>query len=131
MPSFSSTSKKRLSTCDEKLQTLFNEVVKHFDCSVTCGYRGKEEQNKAYKAGNSKKQFPHGKHNKLPSNAVDVAPYPIDWDDRERFQYFAGFVLGTAKQLGINIRYGGDWDGDNDLKDNKKFDDLVHFEIKG
>ena len=130
MPSFSDTSKKRLSTCDEKLQTLFNEVVKHFDCSVLCGHRGEEEQNKAYKAGNSQKQFPHGKHNKLPSNAVDVAPYPIDWDDRERFQYFAGFVLGTAKQFGIDIRYGGDWDGDNDLKDNK-FDDLVHFEIKG
>lgn len=130
MPSFSGPSKKRLSTCDKKLQTLFNEVVKHFDCSVLCGHRGEEEQNKAYKAGNSQKQFPHGKHNKLPSNAVDVAPYPIDWDDRERFQYFAGFVLGTAKQLGINIRYGGDWDSDNDLKDNN-FDDLVHFEIKG
>lgn len=130
MPSFSGPSKKRLSTCDKKLQTLFNEVVKHFDCSVLCGHRGEEEQNKAYKAGNSQKQFPHGKHNKLPSNAVDVAPYPIDWDDRERFQYFAGFVLGTAKQLNINIRYGGDWDGDNDLKDNN-FDDLVHFEIKG
>ena len=130
MPSFSGPSKKRLATCDKKLQTLFNEVVKHFDCSVLCGHRGEEEQNKAYKAGNSQKQFPHGKHNKLPSNAVDVAPYPIDWDDRERFQYFAGFVLGTAKQLNINIRYGGDWDGDNDLKDND-FDDLVHFEIKG
>jgi hypothetical protein len=130
VPSFSGPSKKRLSTCDKKLQTLFNEVVKHFDCSVLCGHRGEEEQNKAYKAGNSQKQFPHGKHNKLPSNAVDVAPYPIDWDDRERFQYFAGFVLGTAKQLNINIRYGGDWDGDNDLKDNN-FDDLVHFEIKG
>jgi len=130
VPSFSGPSKKRLSTCDKKLQTLFNEVVKHFDCSVLCGHRGEEEQNKAYKAGNSQKQFPHGKHNKLPSNAVDVAPYPIDWDDRERFQYFAGFVLGTAKQLNINIRYGGDWDSDNDLKDNN-FDDLVHFEIKG
>jgi len=130
VPSFSGPSKKRLSTCDKKLQTLFNEVVKHFDCSVLCGHRGEEEQNKAYKAGNSQKQFPHGKHNKLPSNAVDVAHYPIDWDDRERFQYFAGFVLGTAKQLNINIRYGGDWDSDNDLKDNN-FDDLVHFEIKG
>ena len=130
MPSFSDTSKKRLSTCDEKLQTLFNEVVKHFDCSVICGHRGEKAQNKAYKAGNSQKQFPHGKHNKLPSNAVDVAPYPLDWDDRERFQYFAGFVLGTAKQLNLDIRYGGDWDSDNDLKDNN-FDDLVHFEIKG
>jgi len=129
MPKFSKKSKERLSTCDERLQTLFKEVVKHFDCTIVCGHRGEEAQNKAYKDGNSKKKYPHGKHNKLPSTAVDVAPYPIDWDDRERFQFFSGFVLGTAKQLGINIRYGGDWDGDNQLKDNN-FDDLVHFEIK-
>ena len=28
-----------------------------------------------------------------PSRAVDVVPYPIDWDDRERFHLFAGFVI--------------------------------------
>ena len=61
--------------------------------------------------------------------AVDVAPYPIDWEDRDRFHYFGGYVLGIAKSLGLNIRWGGDWDQDTQTKDNK-FDDLVHFEIK-
>ena len=53
----------------------------------------------------------------------------IDWDDRERFTLFAGFVLGIAKSMGINLRWGGDWDQDWTVKDNK-FDDFPHFELK-
>ena len=79
--------------------------------------------------GNSKVKFPNGKHNKSPSVAVDVAPYPIDWKDRDRFHYFGGYVLGIAAMMGLRIRWGGDWDMDTQTKDNK-FDDLVHFEIK-
>ena len=129
MAKFGNTSKKRLKTCDEKLQILFNEIVKVFDCSILVGHRGEEDQNKAYKEGNSQVKWPKGKHNKKPSSAVDVAPYPIDWEDRERFSYFAGFVKGVAWRLNIPIRWGGDWDGDTELSDNN-FDDLVHFELK-
>ena len=128
MPKFGRTSKKRLVTCKEDLQILFNEVVKHFDCSVLVGYRGRNEQDTAYESGHSKVKWPNGKHNSNPSLAVDVAPYPIDWDDRERFIYFGGFVKGCAYQLGLPLRWGGDWDNDSQLSDNK-FDDLVHFEL--
>ena len=129
MPRFGTRSKSRLHTCDGRLIELFNKVVKEFDCTVIEGHRGKDAQNKAYNKGNSKLKFPNGKHNKSPSVAVDVAPYPIDWEDRDRFHYFGGYVLGIAKSLGLNIRWGGDWDQDTQTKDNK-FDDLVHFEIK-
>ena len=128
MPKFGRTSRKRLVTCKEDLQILFNEVVKHFDCSVLVGYRGRNEQDTAYESGHSKVKWPNGKHNSNPSLAVDVAPYPIDWDDRERFIYFGGFVKGCAYQLGLPLRWGGDWDNDSQLSDNK-FDDLVHFEL--
>jgi peptidoglycan LD-endopeptidase CwlK len=130
MPRFGSRSINRLKTCDQKLQELFYEVVKHFDCSILEGHRGEEGQNKAYTDGKSKVKYPNGKHNQNPSIAVDVAPYPIDWSDRDRFHYFGGFVLGVAKEMGMNIRWGGDWNQDTETKDNK-FDDLVHFEIKG
>ena len=130
MPRFGKRSISRLKTCDQKLQELFYEVVKHFDCSIIEGNRGEERQNKAFADGKSKVKYPNGKHNKFPSVAVDVAPYPIDWSDRDRFHYFGGFVLGVAKQMGMNIRWGGDWNQDTETKDNK-FDDLVHFEIKG
>jgi peptidoglycan L-alanyl-D-glutamate endopeptidase CwlK len=129
MPRFGSRSINRIKTCDQRLQELFYEVVKHFDCTIIEGSRGKERQNKAYADGKSKVKYPNGKHNQFPSVAVDVAPYPIDWSDRDRFHYFGGFVLGVAKQKGLNIRWGGDWDMDTQTKDNK-FDDLVHFEIK-
>ena len=130
MPRFGKRSISRLKTCDQKLQELFYEVVKHFDCSIIEGHRGEERQNKAFADGNSKVKYPNGKHNQNPSIAVDVAPYPIDWSDRDRFHYFGGFVLGVAKEMGMNIRWGGDWNQDTQTKDNK-FDDLVHFEIKG
>ena len=129
MPRFGSRSKKRLATCDDRLQDLFKEVVKHFDCSVIQGHRGKADQNKAFDEGRSKLRYPDGNHNAVPSKAVDVAPYPIDWSDRDRFHYFGGFVLGIASQMGLKIRWGGDWDRDTQVKDNK-FDDLPHFEIR-
>ena len=99
MPRFGKTSKKRLATCDDGLQNLFYEVVRHFDCSVIIGHRGERDQNKAFDEGKSKVRYPKGKHNSNPSTAVDVAPYPIDWEDRERFIYFAGFVKGVALEM--------------------------------
>ena len=129
MPRFGKRSRSRLSTCDDRLQDLFKEVVKHFDCSVIQGHRGKADQNKAFDEGRSKLRYPDGNHNAVPSKAVDVAPYPIDWSDRDRFHYFSGFVLGIASQMGLKIRWGGDWDRDTQVKDNK-FDDLPHFEIR-
>ena len=129
MPKFGRASKKRLKTCDEDLVFLFEEVVKYFDCTVLEGHRGKKLQNKYFKEGKSKLQYPDGNHNKIPSFAVDVVPYPIDWEDRERMTYFAGYVKGIATMLGIPIRWGGDWNSNNDLKDNN-FDDLPHFELR-
>jgi len=60
--------------------------------------------------------------------AVDVAPYPIDWDDLGGFYMFAGYVLRVAETMGIKIRYGGDWDGDRKTTD-QRFKDLPHFEL--
>lgn len=128
MPNFSQVSVDRLSSCHSDLQAVFNEVIKYFDCIVLEGHRGKEAQDKAFADGKSKLQWPNGRHNTIPSLAVDVAPYPVDWSDRERFIYFAGFSEGIANGMGIHLRWGGDWGMDRDLKNNK-FDDLVHFEL--
>ena len=129
MPRFGSRSRRRLDTCHPDLQRLFNKVVVNFDCSVLCGHRNEEDQNKAYDQGRSKVKYPNGRHNATPSNAVEVAPYPIDWEDRDRFNLFAGYVLGIAQSMGLDIRWGGDWDQDFQVKDNN-FDDLPHFELR-
>ena len=129
MPRFSKKSLSKLETCDKRLQDLFLRVVKKFDCTIIEGHRSKDRQNKLFDEGKSKLKYPKGKHNAIPSKAVDVAPYPIDWNDRERFTYFAGYVVGIAYQMGLKIRWGGDWDMDTQVKDNN-FDDLPHFEIR-
>lgn len=128
MSAFSQTSLKRLATCDSRLQRIFTEIVQHFDCSILCGHRNEAAQNEAFQKGHSTKRWPDSKHNKFPSPAVDVAPYPVQWDDIERFRYFAGFVVGFAAARGLKLKNGGDWDMDTDLKDQNLID-LPHFEI--
>lgn len=153
MPKFSKSSAKELSTASLDLQTLAEYVVKYFDCTVVFGSRTPAEQFKLYKKGrkevngvwmivDKKKVVTYkdgynkkSKHNYLPSQAIDLAPYPIDWDDEDRMRYFAGYVMGIAKMLkevGLiksDIIWGGDWDDDTDLSD-QSFMDLVHFQTK-
>ena len=129
MPKFGRKSRERLSSCNDELQKIFNEVIKHVDCSVLEGHRSKDRQNKLYEEGKTKVKYPNGRHNRQPSSAVDVTPYPVDWKDRERQTLFAGFVIGVASQMGIKLRWGGDWDQDFQVVDNR-FDDFPHFELK-
>lgn len=129
MPKFGRRSRERLNTCHPDLQKIFNEVIKYVDCSVLCGYRNKEDQNKAYIDGKSDAKFPEGRHNRKPSLAADVMRYPVDWEDYERMTLFAGFVLGIAKSMNIKLIWGNDWDGDFDTRDTN-LKDYPHFELR-
>ena len=129
MPRFSRASTHQLRTCDQRLQDLFQEVVKRYDCTIIKGHRGQREQDQAFAEGKSKLKWPNGNHNQYPSKALDAAPYPIDWNNMKRFYHFAGYVQRVAEEMGIPLRWGGDWDGDLDFSD-QTFNDLVHFEIK-
>ena len=135
MPSFGKKSNKNLKTCDWDLQQIFNEVVKYYDCTILEGHRGEEQQNLNFKNKVSKVKWPDGKHNSYPSKAVDASPYPIPpnwgenhWKDMVHFYRLAAIVKFVAESKGVKIRWGGDWNGDNNFKDNK-FEDLVHYEI--
>ena len=131
MPRFGKRSKQRLKGVDSRLINVLNEVVKYFDITVIEGIRSQERQNELVAQGKSKTKF--GKH--VQGKAVDIAPYPIDWNARDDFHYLGGFVLGVASKMGIDVRWGGDW-SDSSLSKNARttkdnnFDDLVHFEIK-
>lgn len=141
MPAFGETSKERLITCHPDLIRLFERVVREFDCTVLCGKREKKEQDAAFNAKpqKSKTPWPKSKHNTTPSSAVDVVPYPVVWPDKykristftkdvARFYLFAGYVKGVADEMGIKLRWGGDWKGTWDIWENS-FDDLPHFEL--
>lgn len=140
MARFGKRSQDNLDTCHSDFQRLFTEVVRWFDCSVIYGHRDEDLQNilfnKVPKVTNVK--WPDSTHNAVPSNGIDVVPYPIIWPDKRnrpetfakdlgRFYMFDGYVLATAKQMGIEIISGSDWDRDFDLLD-QSFDDLAHFQ---
>ena len=126
MPHFGKKSKERLKGVDNKLIKVLNELIKIMDVTIIEGVRSSERQEKLLKQGATKVKY--SKH--MEGKAVDLAPYPIDWDDLERFYYMGGMIRGIGKELGINVRWGGDWDGDGNIRD-QSFNDLVHVEIKG
>ena len=123
---FGKRSKSRLKGVKPELVNVLNELVKIMDVTIIEGLRTEERQKQLVASGASKTKF--SKH--LEGKAVDLAPYPIDWEDRDRFHYMGGMIRGIAKQLNVNVRWGGDWDSDGETKDNG-FDDLVHVELRG
>ena len=125
MYKFGKRSRNRLKGVDSRLVNVLNELIKIKDVTVIEGLRSAERQEELLAKGATKVKY--SKH--MEGKAVDIAPYPIDWNDRERFHYMGGMVRGIAKALNLDIRWGGDWDSDGEIKDNK-FDDLVHIEIK-
>jgi peptidoglycan L-alanyl-D-glutamate endopeptidase CwlK len=111
-----------------KIVTLVTAVAEKCDVNVIQVARTPEEQLVAFTSGNSKTT--HSKHLKVPAEAVDMGPIPFDWKNTESFVRFAqDIVLPTAKELGIEIRWGGAWNGTRNPPGS--FDDLVHFELKG
>lgn len=128
MYKYGNSSTARLETCHPDIQRLFNELIKDWDISIICGHRSKEDQEEAVSSGRSKTHYPDSKHNSMPSKGVDAALYPIDWNDNGRNFMFVGMVKQKAKELGIDIRCGADWDGDN-YNNDQTFNDLVHFEV--
>jgi len=127
MIAFSKKSQDKLSTCHPDLQRLFNRVNELWPCTILYGRRTPEEQAALVASGASKTL--NSKHVMDPAMAADVSPDPLDWSDTARFYYFGGFVLGVAESMGIKIRWGGDWNGNMQIKD-QNFNDLVHFELE-
>jgi len=117
---------------DPRLQILTtrirDEVV---DVSLISGYRGPDIQNEHYANGTSTLRWPDSKHNKKPSLAVDLQPYPYPRSEPKLWGalgYIAGRAFAIAQEEGFNIRWGGDWNGNGDLTD-QNFDDLFHIEV--
>ena len=132
MPKFGAASLVQLATLDPRLQRVLKAAIAYFDFVVVEGHRGKEAQNAAFAKGLSKQRWPNGNHNSTPSRAADIAPFPIDWSEGERphlrFAFMQGVVYACARQLGIKVRFGMDWNRSLDQRD-ESFLDLPHVEL--
>lgn len=124
--SFSKTSLDRLHTCNPNLIKVFEKAITTcpIDFGIACGYRSPAEQMEAYKAKKSKCDGikNKSKHNSNPSNAVDVYAFVNGKAnyDKQNMALIAGCVLSIAKEMGVNLVWGGSWTG---------FIDMPHYEI--
>ncbi|WOF43759.1 M15 family metallopeptidase [Sphingopyxis indica] len=73
-------------------------------------------------ASNHRKMFDGFGH------AVDLAPWPIDWNDLKRFDAVAHLMLRAATIEGVPIRWGADWDQDGKPRERGE-SDSPHFEL--
>lgn len=86
------------------------------DFTVIEGVRNINRQRELVKKGASTTM--NSRH--ITGHAVDMVPWPVDWEDLERFEIMSEAMKTAAEELDIPIKWGGDW---------KSFYDAPHFEL--
>ena len=131
---FGDRSTVQLEGCHVNLQRIAQRAIdeSYIDFAITEGQREIARQRRLFLKGKSKIDgvTQLGRHNYRPALAFDFAPYPIDFQEEERFYVVAGALMAAAKSLKIAVRWGGDWDMDGTFRD-QSFHDLGHLELVG
>lgn len=129
-------SEKRLEGVNPTLVSIVRRAAKRlpFSLFVVEGLRTRERQAELYAQGRTKpgKKVTwtlHSKH--LEGKAVDLAPLingAIDWTDLSKFDAIAKAMQDAAKEVGVSVRWGGDWDMDGQPRERGE-SDSPHFEL--
>ena len=132
--SFGHRSTEMLSTAHILLRGVAHRALELTACdfAIVQGHRDKDGQDIALSTGKTQLEWPNSKHNSLPSIALDFCAYPDPYNPHPkmmaRYYLIAGAWYAAAKEFDLELRWGGDWDGDGDMMD-QTFDDLGHVEI--
>lgn len=130
---FSNNSERQLSTMKQDLVNVFRKALSWgiMDITIVEGYRDRETQNKYFDMGKSRVKYPDGRHNKIPSDAGDAAPFVAGKVSWNKFHccVLSGIILAAAEELGVRLRWGGNWDMDDEPITDQDFQDLVHYEV--
>lgn len=129
----SARSLAKLEGVDERLVAVVKRAIQitSEDFAVIEGLRSQERQAELYAQGRTKPgqivtwtmDSPH-----LHGKAVDLVPYPVDWNDLKRFDAVAHAMFTAANELNTKIRWGADWDMDGKPR-GKGESDSPHFEL--
>lgn len=112
--------------CDDRLtegcdviKSIYGAVKdKYPDMHCSWVHRNESEQDSAFARGESKLKWPHSKHNKLPSEAIDI--FQIDQNGMAVFDpKFCNDVKKFLLSQGFDFKWGGDF---------KSLGDYGHFE---
>ena len=79
--------------------------ITEVDFTVIEGIRSISRQRELLKAGKSTTL--NSRH--ITGHAVDMVPWPVDWEDLKRFEQMAEAMKTAADELDISIVWGGDW----------------------
>lgn len=136
-----STSRKRLAGVHPALVRVVTRAIalSTVDFTVTEGVRTPQRQRELYAQGRTK---PGRKvtwtlisnHFKQPDgygHAVDLVPWPVDWEGPVHFPKFdamAQAMFAAADELGVNIRWGADWNQNGKPRERGE-SDSPHFEL--
>jgi len=145
---FGKTSLERLTTVDPRLAAVCHLALSKspIDFMVLEGKRTVERQHQLFGQGRNAEQLRRAgvdpkharpdmdvvtwtlKSNHFTGRAVDLVPYPVDWNDLSKFNAMAKVMMEAAKELGTPIRWGADWDRDGNPRE-KGESDSPHFEL--
>lgn len=136
MPKFSKRSLDNLRGVHPDLVRVLNRAIQSFDFTVICGVRTDAEQRALYAQGRTKPgpkvTWTLNSRHKVQAtgygHAVDVVPYPLDWNDTVAFNRMATAILDAAKAEGVRVRWGADWDMDGKPRERGE-SDSPHFEL--
>ena len=133
MFSLSKRSLDRLNGVDPRLVAVVKRAIEITtqDFMVLEGLRTPQRQAELYAQGRTAPgpvvtwtmQSPH-----LEGRAVDLVPYPVDWNTLSKFDAIAKAMFDAAKEQGVSIRWGADWDRDGKPRERGE-SDSPHFEI--
>ena len=139
MFTFSERSLNNLKGVHPKLVAVVHRALEltPIDFTVLEGVRSQARQDELWAQGRTKpgpvvtwvqSSGTHGIQADGYGHAVDLAPYPIDWNDHRRFDGLANVMFAAAKELGVTLRWGGNWDMDSTIHERGE-SDSPHFEL--
>lgn len=125
---FSAKSLEKLRGVHPKLVECLMKAIKtsKIDFTILEGVRSQQRQTELFKQGKSQRdgvvrKSEHQIKKDGLGYAVDLAPLPIDWNNKQKFIELSNHIKATAKSLGISIIWGGDF---------KSLVDMPHYELK-
>lgn len=127
------TSLARLQGVDETLVNVVKRAIEisEVDFSVLEGVRTLERQRELYAQGRTapgKIVTWTMKSKHIEGKAVDLVPYPLDWNDLEKFNKIKDAMFQAARELDVNLRWGADWNENGEYREKGEYDS-PHFEI--
>ncbi len=135
---------KQLKTAIPPIRDMYRFGLKHRDIRAECCWRDEATQTEYFNSGKSEVEFPNSYHNLSKifkshgnekfmqySDAIDISIF-VDGKltfDPKYYIELNGYLQAWADLHSITLIWGGNWDNDQVIMDDQKFQDLMHWQI--